>query len=331
MMRVFSMLLSMLLALFSANAVFAQSPASAPPSVFTQLTGLDVVASFDRESIEVGEVLRVQLAFSGEGASSARIALQGDAPAATSVMLGEWDLLGTKPIYDAKGVRTGLQLTLSTLDATAALETIPLSWDSSGDSSSAQTGEAKLPSITVQSLVGEEADPASYRDIAGAMEIRDAGFPWVLLILAVAVAIVAAFLAAYFLRRKKSLRVELPHERALRELATLDRMGIAAPGGCHAFYVSLTDTVRGYVTDRFRIGATRWTTREFAMHARESGDFSDAQVDRITALLQLADFVKFAGAQTDSVHARADVASARAFVTDTIPVAAPLQEKGTTR
>ncbi len=296
-------------------AARTEAQATTPSAVTTALDGLQVIATINRPSLEVGEILVVRLVWSGSGAASARFVPGSGAPSTASPMLGDWDILAAAPIYEPSGARNGIEIKLSTLDASASLTAIPLAWDADG----AQTGEALLPTLAVTSLVGPDADPASYRDIAGEIEIRDARFPMTLLVIAATVAILAAFLAAYFLRVRKPPRVELPHERALRELEELGRAGLTLSGGCHGFYFALTDTVRCYVADRYAIGATRWTTREFAMHARASGDFSDAQIARLTALLRLADFVKFAGAQTDHQRAADDIAAARAFVTETIP------------
>lgn len=301
------------LAFMVAMAARAQSTPIAPVS--TALDGLEVVASVDRDALEVGETLHIRLLFSGDAASSARLAFPESASDQATMQLGEWDVLAVKPVFDAKGVRVGVELQVSTFDASTPLKSIPLTWGTT----TPLEGNANLPPVTVQSIVGEEADPASFRDIAGAMEVGSAGFPKTALVVGIVVAILAAIAALAFFLRRKPVKLELPHERALRELELLAREGLAIPGGCHTFYISLTDTVRWYVSARFVIGATRQTTREFTAHARASGSFNDAQVDRLTALLRLADFVKFAGAQTDSTRAREDVAAARAFVAETMP------------
>ncbi len=318
-------LLVFLLALVWSGTAHAQS---APPiPVKTELQGLTVETTVDRESLEVGEVLVVRVAWTGLGSASARLSSASSAEGSNQATIGEWDLLSVKPSYTPSGARNGLELKLSTLDASAALPSIPLAWEADGS----QTGSALVQAVTVRSIVGEEADPASFRDIAGAVEVRDRRLSTKALIIAVVVAIVAALLAGYLLRGRRPPRIELPHERALRELEELERAGLSLSGGSHAFYIALTNTVRRYVTDRFSIGATRWTTREFTTHARASGDFSDAQVDRLTALLRLADFVKFAGAQADAHRAGDDVAAARAFVTETIPVLEAKSAGGTQR
>ena len=311
-----SRFLGALLACMVAVAARAQSTPIAPVS--TALDGLEVIASVSRDALEVGETLDIRLLFSGDAASSARLAFPESASDQATMKLGEWDVLAVKPVFDAKGVRVGVELQVSTFDVSTPLKSIPLTWGTT----TPMEGNANLPPVTVQSLVGEEADPASFRDIAGAMDVGAARFSNTALVVSIVVAILAAIAALAFFLRRKPVKIELPHERALRELELLAREGLAIPGGCHTFYIALTDTVRSYVSARFVIGATRQTTREFTTHARASGSFNDAQVDRLTALLRLADYVKFAGAQTDSTRAREDVAAARAFVAETMPRAA---------
>ena len=67
-----SRFLGALLACMVAVAARAQSTPIAPVS--TALDGLDVIASVSRDALEVGETLDIRLLFSGDAASSARLA-----------------------------------------------------------------------------------------------------------------------------------------------------------------------------------------------------------------------------------------------------------------
>ncbi len=106
-----------------------------------------------------------------------------------------------------------------------------------------------------------------------------------------------------------------PHETALRQLDELEQRQLWQAGHTDKFYVVLTDILRTYLQDRFRIPAREMTTRQITTALDHPGELSE--------LLQLSDLVKFAKATpAEELHPR-NLERVREFVVETRPLPEP--------
>ena len=86
-----------------------------------------------------------------------------------------------------------------------------------------------------------------------------------------------------------------PDEDAHDKLETLRA---ELPLKAEHFFVRLTDIVREYLEDKFRVRATEQATAEFLRDINESSFLTDEQKTQLTDVLKAADLVKFARADT---------------------------------
>jgi hypothetical protein len=168
------------------------------------------------------------------------------------------------------------------------------------------------------------SDPAGeagqdIRDIHGPVAIPHARSPWWYLGGAGAAVGAAAALALYLRRRRPPAP---PHERALRALAAA---GATLEGDPRQFSFAVSEIVRQYVEEAFRVRAAHRTTEELladlmldrspvALHRTALGEF-----------LRYCDLAKFAGWSLSPTDRSALLASAETFVRATSVSASPEQ------
>jgi len=116
--------------------------------------------------------------------------------------------------------------------------------------------------------------------------------------------IIAAAVYAYLRwKQKKPLfpflekPVEPAHVVAFRELEKLKAAKLWQQGHFKEYYSRLTDIVRTYIEDRFKVPAMESTTPEIYQTLSGISDIPKTNVDELYQMLQLADLVKFAKAE----------------------------------
>lgn len=293
--------------------VHAQGQGAREP-MRSELDGLVVAAVIDGAddaggAIEVGAPITIRLRLEGSGAARATIE--------STRTLGDFDLLSvTQPARGADGAFEAT-IVVTTLEAgERAPPPLPLRWLVDG---SLKRGEVALPTITVASLVGEEFDPAGFRDIAGEIALPRAGPPWTVFV-AVALLLAAAVAAVLWgLWRRGPAAPPEPDAWALAELARLSAEGLPARREFGRFADGLSGIVRRYAALRFAIPADKLTTREFVRAAESHADFPDGETERLRALLTLSDFVRFAHAEPEPAECEAQLAEAQRLVEATRP------------
>ena len=164
--------------------------------------------------------------------------------------------------------------------------------------SNKQTVELKLPSIQIE----PPENPGTQLELAGELEARPKTenrkiLLWTFIGLVILAVIVLIVLKVMKRERKKILP---PWEKALNAIRSLMdkvRAGTAEPEKSIAL---LTDIVRDYMEQRFRLRAGRQTTAEFmADLERGKGNLSDRHRDFLRGFLTAADMVKFAKLPAD--------------------------------
>lgn len=127
-------------------------------------------------------------------------------------------------------------------------------------------------------------------DISGGFPIAQA------LILILAALAIAAFI--YFRKRKKrkeepALSPRLAEEIARDALKALKEMRLTEKGLIKEYYIRLSDIIRAYIENRYRISAMDRTTWELFQEMK-SNRIERLHVDRISDFLEECDMVKFA-------------------------------------
>ena len=164
--------------------------------------------------------------------------------------------------------------------------------------SNKQTIDLKLPSIQIE----PPENRGTQLELAGELEVRPKTENWKILLWTFTGLLILAVIVLIVLKVMKRERKKIlpPWEKALNAIRSLMdkvRAGTAEPEKSIAL---LTDIVRDYMEQRFRLRAGRQTTAEFmADLERGKGNLSDRHRDFLRGFLTAADMVKFAKLPAD--------------------------------
>jgi len=153
------------------------------------------------------------------------------------------------------------------------------------------------------------------RDIRGPKDILPF---WVIpaLLAGVVILALAAYLIWRWQRRQRPVRPLLPFEIALQRLEAI--RALMQPSSVREFSIAITDVVREYIEQRFRITASHRTTEEFLHDLLQPSQGSLAVHRALLAeFLHHCDLAKFAGMALTRENMESLHASARTFVQET--------------
>ena len=126
----------------------------------------------------------------------------------------------------------------------------------------------------------------------------------------------------YFLRKFKKQKarpqiIKPPHVIAFERLEELRKKNLPAAGKIKEFYSELSDIIRRYIEDRFKIRAPEMTTQEFLWHLKDSGDLSSEHKTLLRDFLTSCDMVKFAKYGPSAAEIENSFERAKKFVEET--------------
>ncbi|RYD59504.1 MAG: hypothetical protein EOP56_01170 [Sphingobacteriales bacterium] len=169
-----------------------------------------------------------------------------------------------------------------------------------------------------------------FRDIKGIREVQTSWLDYIWYIVAGLVFLaIAGYVIWYFRTHRKTVAPavfnkvqESLQAKALRLLGELDREQLWQNGKIKEYYTRLTDILRQYIEERFKMPAMELTTDELLSTARGNYELHH-HISLLGQILTTADMAKFARAQpTMQEHVMA-MENARQFIKDTEPVDIP--------
>jgi hypothetical protein len=117
--------------------------------------------------------------------------------------------------------------------------------------------------------------------------------PWVIYA-GIALALALAALIAWWIRKRAQRPKPLQSPRA-RALAALERVGSEIETSTpYEFSIRVSDILRGYVTEQYRLPVTRQTSFEFLSMLAKSSPFSAEEASLLEDFLGRCDLIKFA-------------------------------------
>lgn len=136
----------------------------------------------------------------------------------------------------------------------------------------------------------------------------------------------AAALYYWFKIRKPKPKVtvesvpEIPaHQKALGDLQILENEKIWQKGLYKKYHSRLSEIIRIYLEDRYKIPALEQTTAEISSMVRASKLVNNSEYESLMQLLQLADMVKFARYTPIGSENEISIKNAKSFVENTKP------------
>ncbi|MCB4757179.1 MAG: BatD family protein [Elusimicrobia bacterium] len=255
------------------------------------------------------------------------------APLAPPSPLGEFELLDYKqspPIQVQKDkISITHSLILTTFSTgTQLIPTLTLNFVTE-DGKQVQANTEPV-NIVVQSLLDKFGDEGQLRPLKGFFNFRS--YLWLWILIGVLIGLGAGFFALKWIQKRKKEALEAagppkpPEEIAWDALNQLEFSGLLTDGNIKEFYIRLSQILRQYLENRYKVLALERTTTELLAEFRRLNLALD-----LTSLLRLTletgDLVKFAKYAPEDQEIEEDLNRVKQIITVTTPQAAPEQKK----
>ena len=265
--------------------------------------GVGVVAKLDTNAMMIGDHVGITLKYTGPAQSKVLW------PFLPDTILGHITIIGRGKIDtaytpDKKSVTFTQFLNLTFYDSGFyTIPSIPFRYrllpDTTGQVSTSTMLMLAVHTVKVDTtqaikpIIGPLSVPITFREM----------LPWIIAALLLAALIVAGIW--YFRKRKKQepifqLKPKVvlsPYERALQDFEKLRLKKLWQSGKIKEYHSELTEILRRYIEDRFRVAALEQTSSEITENLRDHPDCPRAALDKLNSLLVMADMVKFAKSQ----------------------------------
>jgi len=160
------------------------------------------------------------------------------------------------------------------------------------DWSQIETGEI---SVEVKSIL-DKTGTSQMRDIKGPLGLPSA-IGKILIPIFLSILIISGLLIRYFLRKnqKEEYKPKKPaYEIAYEQLEALKAKDYIGKGLIKEYYTEVSDIIRHYLENRFKLKAPEMTTEEFLVSVRDASDLAGGHKNLLKEFLLCCDLVKFA-------------------------------------
>jgi len=179
--------------------------------------------------------------------------------------------------------------------------------------------EAGVQAIEVKSVLDKPGADVQMRDIKGPVGLPSI-FNKRILLTALILAAALGVLALYFMKKKKA-ESEIPqkpaHRIAYEALEALLKKDYIRQGKIKEYYIEISDIIRHYLENRFKIKAAEMTTEEFLIYARDLAQIAADHRALLREFLICCDLVKFAKYSPTEDEVNLVLDSAKKFIDQT--------------
>ena len=180
---------------------------------------------------------------------------------------------------------------------------------------------ADMQHVTVTSVLGDANESTDIRDIAGPEAVPRDLRPWYVAGGALAALILLVLGWRWLRQRRRHAETAAPprpaHEIAAEALRALRARRLPEVGEFKEFYSTLSDIVRRYMEDRFRVRAPEMTTEEFLAATARGAALERPHRALLGTFLGESDLVKFARFVPTLGDSERAMAAAERFVDET--------------
>ena len=300
---------------------------------------IKVTAILDTSNIKIGEQTQIELSIQYKVNTSDRIRIQW--PQINDTLRKEVEVVSQSKIDtlipDSNDPYTFIQrknIVITSFDS-GYWAMSPFKFIVNGDSKGIYTDALLLQvgSVDVDTTL-------AIKDIKAPFSVDYSWIDWIkdnkYIILGVLAGILIIMLIVYYIRKMRKKQpppviektIKIPaHIIALEKLEKLQQEKLWQEGKLKPYYIALTDIIREYIENRFRIPAMEQTTEEILNGFRSVAIDAESK-DKLRQLLILSDLVKFAKEQPIPAENELSMANTYDFINGTkreeeIPVATP--------
>ncbi len=182
---------------------------------------------------------------------------------------------------------------------------------------------AKTPEIFIEVATTLDEDASDVRGIAPPVSLHKSYFRlYIIIAIVFGVLILAAIILHYIYRRKHRETEPIPeplpaHQIAYSDLESLMAMDLISKGQIKEYYYRLSNIVRYYIENRFKLMAPERTTEEVLAEMMVTGKLTEDHKELVGNFLEHCDMVKFAAYGPDSREIENSFNSAKKLVDET--------------
>ena len=182
---------------------------------------------------------------------------------------------------------------------------------------------AKTPEIFIEIATTLDEDASDVRGIAPPVSLHKSYFRlYIIIAIVFGVLILVAIILHYIYRRNHGETESIPeplsaHQIAYRDLESLRAMDLISKGQIKEYYYRLSNIVRHYIENRFKLMAPERTTEEFLAEMTVTERLTEDHKELVGNFLEHCDMVKFAAYGPDSREIENSFNSAKKLVDET--------------
>ena len=182
---------------------------------------------------------------------------------------------------------------------------------------------AKTPEIFVEVVTVLDADASDVRGIKPPVSLDKRYFKlYIIIAIVFGVLLLVAIVLHYVYHRKQTEMESIPeplsaHQIAYNDLESLRAMDLVSKGQIKEYYYRLSNIVRHYIENRFKLMAPERTTEEFLIEMTVTGKLTGVHKELVGNFLEHCDMVKFAAYGPDSREIESSFSSAKKLVDET--------------
>ena len=182
---------------------------------------------------------------------------------------------------------------------------------------------AKTPEIFVEVVTVLDADASDVRGIKPPVSLDKRYFKlYIIIAIVFGVLLLVAIVLHYVYHRKQTETESIPeplpaHQVAYNDLESLMAMDLISKGQIKEYYYRLSNIVRHYIENRFKLMAPERTTEEFLAEMMVTGKLTEDHKELVGNFLEHCDMVKFAAYGPDSREIENSFNSAKKLVDET--------------
>ncbi|MEN8263558.1 MAG: BatD family protein [Nitrospirota bacterium] len=179
--------------------------------------------------------------------------------------------------------------------------------------------------VEVKSLLNGEAETEEIRDIKGPLSAYNVRLLYIALAVLLAVVIIVA-IVMFLKNRKRTKEIIVPprpaHEIAFEAFEELVKKDLLMNGRVNEYYFELSNIIRHYLENRFKLRAPEMTTEEFLSSLRQTDKLEADHKTLLREFMSHCDMVKFAKYLPAENEIESSYESARKLVEQTKEMAA---------